>query len=1141
MTTRPPLYSSGFIALLATQFLGAFNDNAFKLVISLLAVHSVADRPDQASRYVAAAGAMLTLPFVLFSSYAGFLADRFSKKSIIVGAKGAEVAIMALGFVAFLYGNIGLMMGTLFLIGVHSTFFSPAKYGILPEICPDEDLSKANGALQLWTFLAMILGTAVGGQLLDIFDHRAHRTSIVFIGIAMVGFCCSRFVTDVPASASKRSFQINFLRDIYSNVVEIKQRRPMMLCVIGSAYFWFICALYQLNLLLYAKNVMKVNDTRTSILLTAIGLGVAVGSLLAGRWSDEKVEFGLVPIGATGMGVTSILLGITYPSFSLTLVVLLILGTSCGFFAIPLSAYLQQQSPPDGKGRILATNNFIAFCGMFLSSAVLWLLADRLKIPAHLIFVIFGILSFGVIIYICRLLPDVLVRFLLFLIVHTLYRIKIIGKERIPKTGGALLVCNHVSFADATLVLACTQRLIRFVAFRDLFDIRWLRPLLHLMKAIPISTSDSPRTLVESLTTARDMVRAGELVCIFAEGSVTRTGNTLRFGKGLERIMKNVDAPIIPVHLDRVWGSIFSFDTGKILNKLPTRIPYPVTISFGMPLPSSSPAVAIRDAVLELGSEAFRHRGSDLQSLPARFCQQAKRCPKQFCMADSGGARLSYGQAFTAALALSRVMRRKCGEDKMIGIMLPNSTTAALVNVAVSILGKCPVNLNFTASAESLSKSIQKCGIRHIFSSRDFVAKANIPMRDEMVWMEEIMRELRPTDRYCAALAAYLLPPFLLRRLFFGARAARPDQDLATVMFSSGSTGDPKGVMLTHVNIGANIEGLYQVFRIQADDIVVGILPLFHSFGFTGTLWFPLATGLGVVYHHNPLDFAMVGEITASHRATILLTTPTFLMGYIRKCTAEQFQTLRYVVVGAEKLKERIAQAFTKQFSLPLLEGYGCTELSPIVAVNVPDAFAGDERQVGLKPGTIGHPLPNVAAKVVDSDTLADLPPGEAGLLLIKGPNVMVGYLGDEEKTREVIRDGWYNTGDIAVIDEDGFITIKDRLSRFSKIGGEMVPHIRIEEEIHARLGVAREQVCAVTSIPDDRKGELLVVLYRHDLDADQIHRLLAESELPKLWIPKRDAFFPVDELPLLATGKLDLKRIRAIAMKKQAAKKGDS
>jgi acyl-[acyl-carrier-protein]-phospholipid O-acyltransferase/long-chain-fatty-acid--[acyl-carrier-protein] ligase len=1036
-----------------------------------------------------------------------------------------------MGFLAFYSGNVYAMMIILFLMGTQSALFSPSKYGILPEIFSDDELSKANGMIQLWTFLAMIVGTIVGGQLLDLFDNKAHMASMVFIFAAVTGVFSSRYITNVPASGSKKLFEINFLKDIYHNIIEIKQSRPLFLCIVGYAYFWFLCALYQMNVLLYAKNMMKISDTLTGVLLASTGVGVATGSVLAGRWSQEKVEFGLVPIGAVGLGIFSLVLGISFRSYWVTLADLFFMGVSCGLFVIPLTAYIQQKSPADSKGRILATNNFIAFCGILLSSAMLWFFANILQINPAKIFIIFGFLSFFVIAYLCKLLPEFLLRFIAYLITHTFYKIKVIGKENIPKEGGALLVCNHVSYNDGNLVLACTQRFIRFMMLREIFRNKFLKPFLNIMRVIPVSATDSPKKIVESFSRVRDALMDGELVCIFAEGGISRTGNIMEFKRGFERIMKKVAVPIIPVNLDRVWGSIFSFEGGKFFRKVPSKLPYPVTVSFGKPMPSGSTAFQVREAVSELGSEAFKYRLNKKESLPYRFYCQAVKRPFKKCMADSSGRALSYAKTFIGALALSRVINRKCRDDRMIGILLPNSVGTSLINVAISILGKCPVNLNFTASAESVSKSIQKCGIKHIYSSKKFVEKADIKIREEMIWVEDLIHEIRFFDRLFSLSCFIFLPKILFRKI-----CIKDDKEgsLATVMFSSGSTGAPKGVMLTHTNISSNIEGLYQVFHTQKDDVILGITPLFHSFGFTGALWYPLVTGMSVVYHSNPLDFKVAGEMVEKHKVTVLMATPTFLMGHIRKCTPEQFASLRYVVAGAEKLKERIAHAFTKKFKIEPLEGYGCTELSPIVSVNVPDVVHGSIRQVGAKQGTIGRPLPGITARVVHPETFDVLQAGEDGLLTIKGPNVMLGYLGDEKKTREVMRNEWYITGDIATIDDDGFITIKDRLSRFSKIGGEMLPHIKIEEEIHTRLGITSEQICAVTSVPDDRKGESLVVLYTGDIDIEQLCRSMSESGLPKLWLPKQSAYYQVEEIPVLGSGKLDLKRVKAMALEKE-------
>ena len=377
---------------------------------------------------------------------------------------------------------------------------------------------------------------------------------------------------------------------------------------------------------------------------------------------------------------------------------------------------------------------------------------------------------------------------------------------------------------------------------------------------------------------------------------------------------------------------------------------------------------------------------------------------------------------------------------------------------------------------------------------------------------------------------SWLMPAGMLERSLRADSKKSTLDDLATVIFSSGSTGEPKGVMLTHFNIGSNVAQLSQCFAFTRSDRILGVLPFFHSFGFTGTMALPLIAGAGVVYYPNPLDARSIGTLVSQYAVTFLLTTPTFLQSYTRRCQPEQFGSIRLVMVGAEKLQERTAQAFHDKFGIRPLEAYGCTECAPAVTVNTNDFRAAGFRQTGSKRGKIGHALPGISVRIVDPETYQPVPVGNPGLLLVRGPNVMKGYLNRPNETAKVMRDGWYVTGDIAALDQDGFLEITDRLSRFSKIGGEMVPHVKVEEKLQ-ELAESSEQVFAVTSGSDEKKGERLLVL--HTLAEDRISaclKRLSETGLPNLWIPRQDAFFKVDSLPCLGTGKMDLRRIRELA-----------
>jgi acyl-[acyl-carrier-protein]-phospholipid O-acyltransferase/long-chain-fatty-acid--[acyl-carrier-protein] ligase len=737
-------------------------------------------------------------------------------------------------------------------------------------------------------------------------------------------------------------------------------------------------------------------------------------------------------------------------------------------------------------------------------------------------------------VYVLVLLPEWFLRLVLWFVTNTIYRITVLGRDKFPEKGGALLVCNHVSFVDAFLLVAATDRPIRFLIFQDIYDMPAVKPWAKMGGAIPISSELRPRDMIRSLRTASDAIRNGEIVCIFAEGQITRTGQLLPFRRGFERIMKGVDAPIIPVNLDGVWGSIFSFERGRFLWKLPHRIPYPVTVSFGDPLPSTATAPEVRRAVQELQSSAFEQRRRHTPTLDAAFVRSARRHPLRFMMADGVTPRMRFFKALTGSILIGRKLQKRWADQEMVGILLPPSVGGALVNYAASLLGRVPVNLNYTASNEVIASCARQCNLRTVVSSKAFLERLpKLEVPGETILLEELAGSAGSGDKLVALLLAFL--PYGLVKRALGARRTHLD-DLATVIFSSGSTGDPKGVMLTNYNIASNIHQVLQVFMLGSSDKLLGILPFFHSFGFTIALWLPAVNGSGVVFHPNPLDARAISALVGQYRITFLIATPTFLQAYIRRCSPEHFGSLRYVLAGAEKLPERVALAFEDTFGIRPLEGYGCTECAPVVAVNGPGFRAPGFHQVAARRGTIGHPLPGMSVRIVDVESGQPIADGASGLLMVKGPNVMKGYLGRPEKTGEVLRDGWYMTGDVATMSEDGFITITDRLSRFSKIGGEMVPHVKIEEKLHELAGIA-EQVFAVTSMPDEKKGERIAVLHTlAEGQLDAVLEKLAQSDLPALWKPKPNQFFYTESLPYLGTGKLDLRALKTIAAERAQA-----
>ncbi len=518
-------------------------------------------------------------------------------------------------------------------------------------------------------------------------------------------------------------------------------------------------------------------------------------------------------------------------------------------------------------------------------------------------------------------------------------------------------------------------------------------------------------------------------------------------------------------------------------------------------------------------------------SLPSAFVHAARRHAGRVAICDSTGVSYTYAQTFLRTLAMGRVLSRTWGNASHVGLFVPPVAPSAMANLAVSLWGRIPVNLNYSASQSVVDSSIEQCGITHVITSGRALDKFKITPRAELILLEDLPARVTLADKLWAAAVSQAVPLAALPMFLPGLRGNRLD-DEATIIFTSGSTGDPKGVRLSHRNILSNAHQIDQQVQMKPDDVVLGILPFFHAFGFTVTIWTALALGKKVVYHFNPLDARNVGKLCEDHGVTLLIGTPSFMRIYLKTCEAKQFAKLTHLILGAEKLKPELAREIERTLGIRPLEGYGCTELSPVVAVNVPESVQlRDGRSVdGNRLGTVGLPMPGTRIKTVDPETGEDLAPGTEGMIQVSGPQVMMGYLNRPEATARVLSDGWYTTGDLGALDEDGFLRITDRLSRFSKVAGEMVPHILIESALMELTGVDEHHV-AVTGVPDDKHGERLCVLYTDlGMSPTEVHHRMMDGRIPRLWIPSVRDFIQVDEIPITATGKIDLRGLRELA-----------
>lgn len=733
-----------------------------------------------------------------------------------------------------------------------------------------------------------------------------------------------------------------------------------------------------------------------------------------------------------------------------------------------------------------------------------------------------------------------LVRPLLWVIVHTLYRFRVHHRQRVPQSGGVLVVSNHVSYVDWLVLWLATPRAVTFVLWSSYYRNPLLRCFLSWARHNTIRIDDRttrPHALDAGLRQIAAALDAGRLVVVFPEGKLTRSGNMYPFCRGIERVLDHTATPVtvVPACVGGLWGGFFSHGGGPALRKPPKAFRPRVSVWFGAPLPKGLRAADYRLAVQETIADLAVVDSDHIPLVHRQFVRNAAKFRNLFrpCVIDNstGAARtLTWGKTFVAALCVTSYLRGRIGDAANVGIWLPTSLGGMLANIAVAFLGKASVNLNYTAGPGPLRSALRQAGIRIVVTSRKFVARVPLELPDgvEAIYLEDVLESVTKWQRIRNFLMVLLLPGWVLDRFVLGLHRHRVD-DVLTIVFSSGSTGEPKGVILTHRNIASNADASVRTIQIRPADRLFGVLPFFHSFGYTVCLWAPLVAGCVAVLYPDPRQAKDVGELIRTHRGTILLSTATFLRFYIRRCDKDDFRSVRILICGAEKLPVKLQEEFQEKFGLRPLEGYGCTELSPVVSTNLPDLAEPGAEQERNHPGTVGQPIFGVCVRAFTTDDVrAPLPVGVEGVLCCKGPNVMAGYLHQPEKTADAVRDGWYCTGDIGHVEPDGFIRITGRVSRFAKIAGEMVPLERLDEELHDVLGSGGDRMLAVAAVPDEKRGERVVVLHLPDIQGRLAEMLdsLGKRGLPNLWIPDRRDCYPVEVMPVLGSGKLDLKKL---------------
>ncbi len=1108
-----------FGPLFVVQFLGAFNDNVLKFALLFLANFTLyAHQPDKAELLAVATTGVFILPYFLFSSIAGQIADAWDKARLVRVIKAAEVAIMALGLAGFWFQSLPALMVALFLMGCHSTIFGPVKYSILPQHLVPGQIMGATGLIEAGTFLAILGGQLLGGLL------PPWEAGLAAMGLSLVGLAAAFAIPAAPATAPGLKIELNVFRGTWHILKAAQAGRGLWLCILGISWFFAVGAVILSEFAPLVSGVLEAQKGVVTLFLLTFSISIALGSMVVNRMLGGEVSARYVPVSALAMAGFLITLWLSTSGYDVAvsgantmtfvksagaipiLVSLAGLAFAGGMFIVPLYAILQTYSPPEARSQIIAANNIVnAVVTVAMVAIVGVLLARGTDIPG--IIGVLGFATLAVALISCLLLPETLIKSLLRRALELLYRVELRGAENMPREGErAVVVVNHVSYLDGLLLAVFLPGKPVFAVHTKIASAWWMQPALKLFEAFPVDPTNpmSAKAMVKA-------VRGNRTLVIFPEGRITVTGALMKIFDGPGMVADKADAPIIPVRIDGAQFTPFSLLRGKLRLRWFPKITLTILPQRRFAIGEGGSArerraIAGRRLYDEMAQMIFATSDIERTLFQALLDARRNHGSKARIVEDIKRTPLTYQGLVTGAIVLGRVFGRTTAKGEAVGLLLPNVNSVVAAFFALQAIGRVPAMLNYTAGLKNLEAATTTANIRTIITARAFVEQAKLgdtvaaleASGKTIIWLEEVAAGIGLWQKLGALVA---------RRFARGThdRLGIQPNDPAVILFTSGSEGLPKGVVLTHRNLLANLAQLSARIDFNASDVVLNALPVFHSFGLTGGTLLPILNGVRALLYPSPLHYRIVPALAYDSNATILFGTDTFLSGYARMAHGYDFYSLRYIFAGAERVRDETRARFAEKFGLRILEGYGATEAAPVIAVNTPMHF---------RAGTVGRPLPGI-------ETRLDPVPGidDGGRLSIRGPNIMAGYyLHDAPGVLRAPDGGWHDTGDIVTIDGDGFIAIKGRAKRFAKIGGEMVS-LPAVEGYAASVWPGFDH--AIVTRPDERKGEQLVLYTTADArDAKPMLAWAKSNGVSELMLPKQVVH--LDALPVLGTGKID-------------------
>ena len=1124
---RGLLVSRRFAPLFLTQFFGAFNDNAYKNAVVLFITFVVAQRAElNAQLFVILAAGLFTVPSFLFSAFAGLLADKYDKSNLIRLIKAAEVLIMLLGVVGFIRGDPYWLLFVLFLMGTHSAFFGPLKYAIIPQLINTDELIEGNALIESTTFLAILLGSIFGGIGVSSSEGIWVVSSLIMV-IALCGLACSWFIPKTECLAPDLVIGKNVVGEIGCVISQSRQYRSAFMAILAIAWFWFLGAAFLIQFPTYVKDVVGGNETLVTLFLAIFSVGIGLGSLFCNRLLRGQIHATYVPLGAFGISLftldlyvmtlgesvytgSSMGIGLFLSSWAHWRIALdLFLIAFCGgLYNVPLYAIMQHETPNKFRARMVACSNILGALFVTLASVISYALFQ------------FGFTSAGVLLFIAlgnmvavvmtfRLLPRFALRMVLKSLFKLFYRIEVKGLSHYEAMGkNGVVVANHTSWLDGLLLAVYLPDELSFAVHTHTAS-RWFLRLFYKLTRVYTVDPANPMAVKGMI----DLVKSGHRLVIFPEGRLTVTGALMKIYEGPALIALNTRASILAVRIEGAQFSPWSRLRGKVRIRWFPRITLTITPPERLNVPENVSGRQRR----QIAGQQLYHLMTDMMfatsltqlTLFESLLDAQKTYGGRHIIAEDTTRRtFTYRMLIRRCFVLGNQLQRSTARGETVGVLLPNSIAAVVTFFALQATGRVPVMLNYSAGRAAIVSACQTAQVKRVVTSHAFVERGGLEslitaleQAGVLIDALEAYRDAISIRQKWFAFWASWVPEWTYARLNPRVRSHSP----AVVLFTSGSEGLPKGVVLSHDNIMANRAQLSACVDFAADDRVFAALPMFHAFGLTGAVLLPLLSGVKVFLYPSPLHYRVITELIYDTDSTLFFSTDSFLKGYAKYANPYDFYSVRYIFAGAEPLHADTYQYWAEQYGLRIFEGYGVTEASPVIASNTP---------MHHKQGTVGQFLPGISYQ------LEPVPGIESGGRLgVSGPNIMLGYYLAESPGKLVSpKDGWYDTGDIASVDDEGYLRILGRAKRFAKIAGEMVSLTAVE---------AFSQACwpdfeqAVLAVSDARKGQQLLLLTTNpEAKRTDLLAYAKQHGISELWVAKK--VIKVDQLPKLGTGKVD-------------------